>query len=196
MSNSLNRHEDSALAQQARKAAFMYGSPLQALRANVARASALGDEAQPGAHHSSITLGTEPSSNHSAGTSGSPLLFYSKMNGNRRFENGVQSPLPQQQQHPNINDGANVTAGHAPGTGKHPCTAQLSIFYAGMVNVYDDVPFDKVRHGFYLLLLEYLCFCINSCFMRVRESSYCFSAMFSSLVHIVRCYCRLRPSCY
>lgn len=27
---------------------------------------------------------------------------------------------------------------------KNPRTAQLTIFYAGMVNVYDDVPFDKV----------------------------------------------------
>jgi hypothetical protein len=30
------------------------------------------------------------------------------------------------------------------GASKQPPTAQLTIFYAGMVNVYDDVPFDKV----------------------------------------------------
>ena len=30
------------------------------------------------------------------------------------------------------------------GASKPPRTAQLTIFYAGMVNVYDDVPFDKV----------------------------------------------------
>jgi hypothetical protein len=30
------------------------------------------------------------------------------------------------------------------GASKNPRTAQLTIFYAGMVNVYDDVPFDKV----------------------------------------------------
>lgn len=118
-----NRREDSALAQQARKAAFMYGGPLQALRANVARASALGDEAHPGAH---MTVGREPSSSHSA------LPFHSKVNqGNSRFEN----------------EGATVAAGHASlaGTGKLPCTAQLTVFYAGMVNVYEDVPADKAQ---------------------------------------------------
>ena len=31
--------------------------------------------------------------------------------------------------------------------GKQPRTAQLTIFYAGMVNVYDDVPYDKVSRG-------------------------------------------------
>lgn len=29
--------------------------------------------------------------------------------------------------------------------GKHPRTAQLTVFYAGMVNVYDDVPLDKAE---------------------------------------------------
>ena len=143
MNSALNRYEDSALAQQVRKAAFMYGTPLQALRANVARMSALGDEAQLGAHQ----LNTDqPSSSHGAGTSGvTPVPLYSRMKGNNRFDNGVQSPLPQQQQRPI--QSANVAAAHAPGTGKHPNTAQLTIFYAGMVNVYDDVPLDKVSYG-------------------------------------------------
>lgn len=34
------------------------------------------------------------------------------------------------------------------GAGKHPSTEQLTIFYAGTVNVYDDVPVDKVSHSF------------------------------------------------
>lgn len=41
---------------------------------------------------------------------------------------------------------------HRPGgTGAKPRTAQLTIFYAGMVNVYDDVPFDKVSCAYYLI---------------------------------------------
>ena len=37
---------------------------------------------------------------------------------------------------------------HRPaGPGKQPRTAQLTIFYAGMVNVYDDVPYDKVSRS-------------------------------------------------
>lgn len=35
------------------------------------------------------------------------------------------------------------------GSGKQPRTAQLTIFYAGMVNVYDEVPFDKVSLEFF-----------------------------------------------
>jgi hypothetical protein len=157
-----NRREDSALAQQARKAAFMYGGPLQALRANVARASALGDEAQPCAH---MTVGTEPSSSHSA------LPFPSRVKGNSRFEN----------------EGATVAAGHASpaGTGKLPCTAQLTVFYAGMVNVYEDVPADKVSHGLS---------CVKIMASVSKHGRILLWCKFSVLM-LVRCRCRLRLSC-
>lgn len=110
MSKSLNGDEDSALAQQVRKAAVMYGKPLyQALRST----PALRDEAQVGAHQSSTLFGKEPSSSHSAGTTSvPPVPLYNRMKGNSTFENGAQQSTPsQQQQHPI--HGANITAGHA-----------------------------------------------------------------------------------
>jgi hypothetical protein len=44
------------------------------------------------------------------------------------------------------------------GADAHRATAQLTIFYAGMVHVYDDIPLNKVRD------VSFFCVCALNCF--------------------------------
>nr|QCF46595.1 TIFY motif family protein [Pohlia nutans] len=146
---SSSRYEEFARMQQARKAASMYASHQQASRGvqNAgARTTPFRDEAQRGAQPSDRTgpehHATQPRlpANHSG--FGSPTPFNSRMK-HSSAENGgaMAGKKPPFQQHP-------FQAGNLPrpgGSDKQPRIAQLTIFYAGMVNVYDDVPFDKAQ---------------------------------------------------
>lgn len=139
----------------ARKAASMYTDSQLALRNNVVplRTSPVRDEAHAtnhsGAEPSSVSHPHPSSSAQSAGFgSPVPLPLYSRMkpNGHTGVENGAT--IPQQQQH-HPQQEVLMASAHAlarpPTPGKQPQTAQLTIFYAGMVNVYDEVPFDKAQ---------------------------------------------------
>ncbi|KAG0595665.1 hypothetical protein M758_UG186400 [Ceratodon purpureus] len=94
----------------------------------------------PGTDH--VATQSQPPSNQ--GGFGSPAPFYGRSRQASGAENGAAAMAgkrPPIQQHL-------FQAGNLPrpvGPGKHPRTAQLTIFYAGMVNVYDDVPFDKAQ---------------------------------------------------
>nr|QTY21850.1 putative jasmonate ZIM domain protein 3 [Calohypnum plumiforme] len=145
---SSSRYEEFMRVQQARKAAAMYVSHQQASRGvqNAgARTSPFRDEAQRGAQSSdragSEHHATQPQlpGNHSG--YGSPTPFHGRMKPSSAENGGTVAGKRPPFQHP-------LQAGNLPrsgGGGKQPRTAQLTIFYAGMVNVYDDVPFDKAQ---------------------------------------------------
>jgi len=142
---SLSRYEEFARMQQARKAGSMYVNHQQGPRGvhNAgARTSPFRDEAQRGSQPSDRTSSEHHASLPSNPPSGfgSPTPFYGRMRHNNA-ENGsaMAGKRPPFQQH-------SSQAGNLPRPGgKQPRIAQLTIFYAGMVNVYDDVPFDKAQ---------------------------------------------------
>lgn len=140
--NSRNPYEDFALVQQAGTATSMHIDLLQSFKSNVRTAPHIGN-AQLSAHRSDPSASEpsslpqqHPSSNSARFVGLAP--FFSRMRGNSRVENESLPQLQHQQ----------ATA-HAfsrpPGTGKLIESAQLSIFYAGMVNVYDAVPIEKAQ---------------------------------------------------
>ncbi|KAG0575216.1 hypothetical protein KC19_VG327800 [Ceratodon purpureus] len=127
--------------EQARKVAAMYVGHQQASRGMQnagARSSPIRNE--PGTEH----VATQPQPPSNQGGFGSSAPFYCRSRQASSAENGAAAMAgkrPPIQQH-------SVQAGNLPrsaGLGKQPRTAQLTIFYAGMVNVYDDVPFDKAQ---------------------------------------------------
>lgn len=146
---SSSRYEEFVRVQQARKAAVMYASHQQASRGLLspgARTSPFRDEAQRGAQPSDRTgpehLATQSNLPANHGGFGSPTSFLNRMKANSAENGGAMAgKRPPLQQNP-------FQAGTTPrpgGSGKQPRTAQLTIFYAGMVNVYDEVPFDKAQ---------------------------------------------------
>ncbi|KAG0595666.1 hypothetical protein M758_UG186400 [Ceratodon purpureus] len=127
--------------EQARKVAAMYvvqQQPSRGMQNAGARSSPF--RSGPGTDH--VATQSQPPSNQ--GGFGSPAPFYGRSRQASGAENGAAAMAgkrPPIQQHL-------FQAGNLPrpvGPGKHPRTAQLTIFYAGMVNVYDDVPFDKAQ---------------------------------------------------
>lgn len=145
--------------QHTRKYASIFTSPAHALRNMPASTSSLREEAQAMSTHQSNLTAAEPSSvprqhpssSHSAGF-GSPVPFYSRMKDNTGAESGSalgsQNPPRQPElQHP-VKD-TKMAAAHglvrSATVGELPRVAQLTIFYAGMVNVYDHVPYEKAQ---------------------------------------------------
>lgn len=142
---SSSRYEEFVRMQQhlqARKAAVMHADHQQAPRCvqNAgARTSPFRDEAQRGAQPSDRLgpehLTTQPHAPSNQSGLGSPGPFHGR--GSGTAFTGRRIPF----QAGNLSNHV-VRRG---GTGAKPRTAQLTIFYAGMVNVYDDVPFDKAQ---------------------------------------------------
>nr|QCF46596.1 TIFY motif family protein [Pohlia nutans] len=121
---------------QARKVQTMYAGSAQQFR----------DEAsQRGASQPAYSPEHNPAPGSNQGAFGSPTPVPFHANGAAMA--GKRSPF---HNHPfqagTVPNHAHV-ARAAPGGGKQPATstAQLTIFYAGVVNVYDDVPFDKAQ---------------------------------------------------
>lgn len=142
-----SRYDAFLQREQARKVTAMYasrGMPNPGARASPFRDEALRGAAQPGPEP------TQPQPPSSQGGFGSPAPFYGRPRPGSGAENGGAAAMagkrPPIQQHA-------LQAGNLPshglarpaGPGKQPRTAQLTIFYAGMVNVYDDVPYDKAQ---------------------------------------------------
>lgn len=155
----LSRFELDISQQRTWKAGSEYDGHQQALRNIPIRASLLKGEAQTTSVHQTNLSGNKPfpilhqysSSNHSAGFgSREPLCSVMKNSYGVKFRSlQVSENLPHQQnlQHPTHD--ANMAAADAlattPATRRLPLAVQLTIFYADMVNVYEDVPYDKAQ---------------------------------------------------